>query len=136
MQFQQIKNQRHFKEWRDSEGLGYRITWRNQFAGVTVTPGYYACIQVVRPDGVLWWDFAWLHRPFKTHKRAVEACKKHKKLWEQVIKLSHSKGRRVERLKELVTKGKSQGANILSSLPAWVEGQAEPTLLRIHFKHD
>lgn len=137
MQFKQTKNKKSSKEWNDCDGLGYRITWRSKFAGVTVTPGYYACIQVVRfSDGMYWWDFAWLRRQFRTYKRATEACVKHKRLWDQFIKLSHAKGRRTEKLKELDTRGRVKGANMLGSLPVWVLDKAETSLIRIHFKHD
>lgn len=135
MEFQQTKKRRHHKEWRDSEGLGYRITWQDEFAGVSVTPAYYACVEVLRvSDGKHWWEFAWLRRPFKTYKRAVEACRKHRRLWEQFVKLSHAKGRRVEKLKELDARGRVNGANMLGSLPVWVQGKAEPSLVRIQFK--
>lgn len=134
MQFQRTKNKKTSKEWHDEGGLHYRITWKTKFRGVEVTPCYYACVQVTRPDGTHWWDFAWLRRPFRTYKRAVEACKKHRRLWEQFVKLSHAEGNRIKRLQDLDARGRSGGANMLSSLPLWVQGQADESLIRMRFK--
>ncbi len=38
------KDSSHYKEWRGGRGK-YRITWRDQVEGVTVPPGYHACMQ-------------------------------------------------------------------------------------------
>jgi hypothetical protein len=65
------------KSWISACGK-YRITWRKQFMGVDVLPRYYALKLAVRCDGDTYWDFALCseRRPYKTFKRAQQACYK------------------------------------------------------------
>ena len=113
------------EEWTDQDGLGYRIV-RRRF-------GFYACVQVVGPDGT-WWDFAWHRRPYRTFDSAARACKKNRRLWQRFVKLSRAKGNRRQRLLELDAKGRRGNANALGSLPLWVSRSADPSLIRMQFK--
>jgi hypothetical protein len=126
------RSKRHYKEWHDTEGLGYRLTWRNEAFGVAVVPAFYACVKVVRlTDGFVWWNFCQHRRPYKTLKKAVEACLRNQKLWAAFIELGAASGRRGDRLKELVAKGMVGGGHILSTVPEWAKPKCDPTLLRM-----
>jgi hypothetical protein len=51
--------------------------WRNQYAGVNLLPRYYANrLNKRETDGSIFWDFALdsERRPYKTYKRAYQAC--------------------------------------------------------------
>ncbi len=64
------------KTWLSTCGK-YRITWRKQFMLVDVLPRYYALRVNKRDcDGEMFWDFALdsERRPYKTFKKAVQAC--------------------------------------------------------------
>lgn len=55
----------------------YRIMWRKQFMGVDLLPRYFASRLNKRDsDGETFWDFALdsERRPYKTFKRAYQAC--------------------------------------------------------------
>lgn len=55
----------------------YRIVWRKQFMGVDLLPRYFALrINKRESDGEPFWDFALdsERRPYKTFKRAYQAC--------------------------------------------------------------
>jgi hypothetical protein len=63
------------KDWL-SKCHRYRIVWRKQFMGVDLLPRYFAMRLNKRPDGDTFWDFALdrERRPYKTFKRAYQAC--------------------------------------------------------------
>lgn len=44
---------KHYKEWRTPCGR-YRITWRNQFDGTTVDPGFYPCVRGALDCNLTW----------------------------------------------------------------------------------
>ena len=58
------RSARVYKEWYD-ETKQYRITWRNEVAGVATTPAYHACVLCQRPDGKEYWDFAERRAPYR-----------------------------------------------------------------------
>ena len=128
--FVRTSNEKHLREWR-SECGHYRITWRDEFGGVSVPPRYHACVLSVRPTqrDYEFWGFAGPRRPFKTSKRASEVCSRNKRCWQRFVKLSHSKGNRIGRLSLLQTKAK----DLLKQLPKWAHEQAEPNLIFMNF---
>lgn len=70
---------KHYKEWRAGRGQ-YRIIWRDQAFGVTVSSGYQCCVQIFVPEtGRVMWDFVDRnHNPlYRTFKAAKDACEKH-----------------------------------------------------------
>ena len=73
-----------------SENKQYRITWRSEVYGIALPPRFFACIRCIRRLDMLedWWEFAGARRPYKTMKRAVEACERHEKAWAEVIALN------------------------------------------------
>jgi hypothetical protein len=128
------RSKRVHREWFDTENLGYRIVWRREFVGVTVPPMFYACVRTIRPsDGFLWWNFCQHRRPYKTLKKAIEACERNRKVWLAFVELGEASGRRTERLNELDIKGRLGGGNILGTIPAWAMPLSDPTLIRMQF---
>lgn len=73
-----------------SENKQYRITWRSEVYGIALPPRFFACVRCVRRLDVLedWWEFAGARRPYKTMKKAVEACERHEKAWTEIIALN------------------------------------------------
>ena len=127
LSFLRTKNGKTSKQW--SHELGYRITWRSRFKGITVQPYYYACVKVVRDDGAVWWDFVNHRRPYRTLKAAEKACEQHKRMWDKFVALGDAGGNRVSRLKDLV----SRGGLMMRSLPVWVRVNADPKLIEMQF---
>jgi hypothetical protein len=73
------KDPKHYKEWRAGRGR-YRIIWRNQVFGVTVSPGYQCCVRVIVPStGKEMWDLVdrTRHSLYRTLYSAKTACEKH-----------------------------------------------------------
>jgi hypothetical protein len=74
------ENPRHYKEWRAGRGR-YRVHWRNRACGITVLPGYYACVRIMAHElGRPIWDFVEPRRKsqlYRTRKAAMNACEKH-----------------------------------------------------------
>ena len=56
--------------------------------GVSLAPGFQACVRIHLPNGWEMWDFAERHGPYKTFKAAREACEHHRQLWSNVAKAS------------------------------------------------
>lgn len=73
------KDVKHYKEWRAGRGR-YRIIWRDQAFGVTVSPGYQCCVRIFIPEiGSPMWDFVDRNHGslYRTIKAAKDACEKH-----------------------------------------------------------
>jgi hypothetical protein len=78
------RSRKLYKEWLD-ETRRYRITWSREVDGVRVPPHFHACVRITLPDGREMWDFAGCHRPYKTFKKAAEACEIRAKFEEELI---------------------------------------------------
>lgn len=114
------KQKSEYREWHSDCGQ-YRISW-------SATSGVYqACVKTKSFDGRTWWNFAYRRGPYKTRKAAAAGCDDNRKLWEAFVKLSHSDGRRDGRLDTLVARAQS----VFKSVPVWVLGEAEPSLVRM-----
>ena len=73
------KDPKHYKEWRAERGK-YRIVWRNQTFGVSVSSGYQCCMRIFIPEtGESMWEFVDRnHHPlYRTLCAAKAACEKH-----------------------------------------------------------
>jgi len=73
------KDPKHRKEWRAGRGR-YRIVWRNQAFGVTVSPGYQCCVRIlVHETGQPMWEFIDRARKplYRTFQVAKTACERH-----------------------------------------------------------
>jgi hypothetical protein len=73
------RDPKHYKEWQAGRGK-YRVTWRDQVEGVTVTPCYRACmlLYVVERDAIMWEFVDTKKKPrHRTLKAAKAACEKH-----------------------------------------------------------
>ena len=101
------KSRKLFKLWRD-ETKQYRITWVREVFGVSVPPHFFAVVRVVLPNGTEMWDFVGRRGTYKTFKKAVEACDKHKALWEAAMAASG-----IRKLEELFGK-------LPFGMPVWV----------------
>lgn len=119
------------KVWESADG--YRIVWRSEAFGIRQRPAFYATVRC-RVPGYERWDFAVHRRPYRTFEAAVKACEFNKRLWAKFVKLSHARGRRVERLKALDARGRRGQAHVLGSMPMWAEEQAEPSLIKLQFE--
>jgi len=131
MEFQRKKrlgrSRRTYREWHDKEGLGYRITWSTQVAGVSVIPHYYACVRSERSDGFQWWTFCQHRRPYKTLKAAVKACEFNRRICAAFVELSRASGKRTDRLAKLEAQGCIGGGNVLAAIPVWALKAADPS---------
>ncbi len=58
-------------------GGQYRVWWRNQFAGVSVTPGYIVSVRGQIGERLIWDRIGPADRVYKTRRRAVFICEKH-----------------------------------------------------------
>jgi hypothetical protein len=108
-----------------SDCKNYCITLRNGY-GLT---NYFAAVLVERDDDT-WWNFVQGFPPRKSIsklKRAIQACEKHKRLWDAFVTLSHSDGRRETRLATL----RFRAPEVFFSIPVWVRREAHPSLLRM-----
>lgn len=80
-------NQKTRRLWLSAEG--YRIVWRKEVYGVSVRPGFQACVQTIVPGNfeggsTEMWDFVNREkRLHKTMKAAVTECEQHQQLWNQ-----------------------------------------------------
>jgi hypothetical protein len=70
------RSRKLYKEWLD-ETRRYRITWIREVGGIRVPPHFYACVRIKLPNGRELWDFADRRGPYKTFRKAVEACGAH-----------------------------------------------------------
>ena len=73
------KDPKHRKEWRAGRGR-YRIIWRDQAFGVTVSPGFQCCMRILVPEiGCPMWEFVDRTRKplYRTFQAAKNACEKH-----------------------------------------------------------
>lgn len=73
------RDPKHYKEWQAGRGK-YRVTWRDQVEGVTMTPCFRACVLVYIPErDAIIWDFVDMKkRPrHRTVRAAKNACEKH-----------------------------------------------------------
>lgn len=134
------RTQDQYQEWLSDDGH-YRITWSSMFPDRDMPDTFYACVLTVRHhkrDDYEYWNFAGKRGPYRTFKKAQEACEKHLKAWEAFFKIMAGpyKGR-ADRVRELVAKttvGTDETVHkILSSLPKWVRDQASPDQYRILF---
>jgi hypothetical protein len=100
------------KEWYDASKQ-YRITCVKCVDGIKITPHYHALVKLTLPKRTMW-DFADRRGPYKTRRKAIEACERHQKLWE----------------KALEAKTKTELFAILGQLPVgipeWVHGSLSP----------
>lgn len=126
MNFNQTLNDTHNKEWM-SECGSYRIVWRDQVAGVSITPGYQAMINVLSREGRGYWSWVGRNSPYRTFKAAETACKKHQRDWQKFVKLTEAKGNRVSRVKELKETGKYK------EVPAWVSQGVDEALVKMFY---
>jgi hypothetical protein len=131
------RTQKTYKEWYD-ETDQYRITWRSEYMGITVPEMFYACVRcLVRPTGLeTFWNFCGKQGPYKTMKKAIESCERHRRIWETFFKIAAGpyKGRadRLRALDEKATFGNGfDGVRVMSMIPAWVRDVAEPGALRL-----
>ena len=111
---------------------GYRIVWRSEAFGIRQRPAFYATVRC-RTPGYERWEFAVHRRPYRTFEAAVKACEFNRRLWTKFVRLSHARGRRVERLKALDARGRRGRAHVLGAMPVWAEEQAEPGLIQLQF---
>jgi len=80
-------NQKTCRLWFSAEG--YRITWRKEVFGVTVQPGFQACVRTIAPgylegDCTEMWNFVNRDRRlYRTIKAAIADCEQHQRLWNQ-----------------------------------------------------
>lgn len=66
-----------------SEDAQYRITWRNKFMGVSVTPKYIACVKT-EANGKYLWEIISKHNKLEPAQKACNRyAKRQKKLTEQ-----------------------------------------------------
>jgi hypothetical protein len=125
---------KNYKEWYD-ETRQYRISWRNQVAGVDVTPAYYACVRCVRfnDDGFRYWGFVGRRGPYRSRKAAIKDCEKHQQLWNKFLAIEgRSKVSQVRELQARALIGTGRSAtSFMSDLPLWISQQATPRLLEI-----
>jgi len=83
-------NQKTRRLWFSAEG--YRIIWRKKVFGVTVPPGFQACVRTIAPGcfengSTEMWDFVNRDRRLhKTMKAAIADCERHQQLWNQATK--------------------------------------------------
>ena len=110
----------------------YRIVWRSEAFGIRVRPAFFATVRCETP-GYPRWDFAVHRRPYKTFEAAVKACDCNRRLWGKFVRLSHARGRRVERLRLLDARGRRGRAHVLGSMPTWAGEAAHPSLVKLHF---
>lgn len=117
------KDKKTHRRWMD-KSKSYQITWTNQY-------GYKHFHALVR---CLWkgedkWHFAEKIGPYKTFKKAVEACEKNHKLWDAFIQLSHAPGRRDAKFLEL----KARAPQVFWFIPKWVWPEADGHFIRMMY---
>jgi len=118
MIFKQKRNtSKQCREWYDATKQ-YRVTCVRAVGGVKITPHYHALVKVKLPNSTMW-DFAGRRGPYKTRRKAVEACETHKKLWDKALEANT----------------KTELLDILGRLPVgipeWVAGCLSPKLIAV-----
>src|SRR4051812_35205930 len=112
------KTQKTYREWYDESG-SYRISWRNEYMGVSLVEAFYSCVQCIVPHGTMW-NFCGKMGPYKTFKKAVEAAEKHHRLWEKFFEIVAGpyKGR-AERLRVLKARAIHGDVPVMAMIPEW-----------------
>jgi hypothetical protein len=128
------KSIKTYKEWWSDCGE-YRITWRKEFEGIEVDPGYFACVRCVisHLDQTEYWGFAHRRGLNRTLKAAKKSCEEGKKVWERFLSITgRAKVTQYRRLKAdtVVQVGRSR-YSALTDIPRWVIERAEQPLLNI-----
>ncbi len=123
-----------YREWWSDCG-NYRITWRSEVSGVTVDPGYYACVRCVvsDKDPTEYWGFAHRRGLNRTLKAAQKSCEDGRKVWERFLRIKgRAKVTQFRRLKAdtVIGKGKSR-YSALTDIPLWVLEEAGERLIKI-----
>lgn len=123
------KKAKHYKEWYD-EGERYRITWRNQFFGVTLDPAYYACVRCLRGESK-YWNFAGRRGTHRTLNAAIRACEYNKKIWDKFLAIEGQA--KVKQFKALQTEvfWETDTNSTMWNIPVWVLAKASIRLLEI-----
>ena len=117
------KSRKLFKLWSD-ETKQYRITWVREVFGVIVPPHCFAVVRITLPNGVEMWDFVGRRGSYKTFRKAVEACNKHKALWDTALQ---AKG--IRDLEKLFGK-------LPFGCPVWVKKTIRQDLYELLTQHD
>lgn len=117
------KDKKTHRRWMD-KSKDYQIQWINQY-------GYKHFHALVR---CIWqnqekWHFAERLGPYRTFKKAVEACEKNRKLWDAFIQLSQAPGRRDGKFLEL----KARAPYVFMFIPRWVWPEADKHFIRMMY---
>ncbi len=112
-----------------------RVSWRREVDGVTVDPGFYACVHcfISHRDQVEYWGFANRRGLNRTLKAAIQSCEDGRKVWERFLNMSgRAKVTQFRRLiaDTMVGTGKNK-YSALVDIPQWVIEEADMRLLNI-----
>lgn len=132
---QRIKGKpaKHYKEWYD-ESKQYRVSWRDEVFGVTVTSGFFACVRCSRDgDGGVYWGFVGRRGLYRTLTAAMDACDKNRRIWDKFLAIdSGAKVRQVKELREHAIFGSGKSSySMMAELPVWMVTQAPVRLMEI-----